>query len=161
LFDKEEYQLNVKQAYSTCHLNVARIYQNQNNYDAAVQLRIKALSIDKKTCHLTAKEKEAQVYFDIGEELFATDLDKSLQFSKKSLEIRQQILPVDHVTIGFSHQDMGAAYENKGMLDTAVEHYKKAIEIYEKHAFDKEEYQFNVKELYSQCHVNIARINSR
>ncbi|CAF3854051.1 unnamed protein product, partial [Rotaria sp. Silwood1] len=161
LLDKEEYQFNVKQLYSECHLNVAKIYSTQNKYDDAVQFRIKALSIDEKTCHLTDKEKEAQAYFDIGEELLCKDLNKAFEFSKKSLEIRQQILPVNHVTIGFSHQDMGAAYENKGMLDAAVEHYKKAIEIYEKHVFDKEEYQFNVKELYSQCHVNIARINSR
>ncbi|CAF4663565.1 unnamed protein product, partial [Rotaria sp. Silwood1] len=161
LLDKEEYQFNVKQLYSECHLNVAKIYSTQNKYDDTVQFRIKALSIDEKTCHLTDKEKEAQAYFDIGEELLCKDLNKAFEFSKKSLEIRQQILPVNHVTIGFSHQDMGAAYENKGMLDAAVEHYKKAIEIYEKHVFDKEEYQFNVKELYSQCHVNIARINSR
>ncbi|CAF4158827.1 unnamed protein product, partial [Rotaria sordida] len=120
---------------------------------------MKALSIDKKTCHLTEKEKEAQCYFDLGDELCLTQPDKALEFSKKSLEIRLQILPEDHATIGFCHQDIGAAYESKTMFDEATEHYKKAIEIYEKRLFDEEEYQFNIKELYARCHNTIGRLS--
>ncbi|CAF4240161.1 unnamed protein product, partial [Rotaria sordida] len=159
LFDEEEYQFNVREVYGLCHSNIAGIYTKQDDYDSAFNFKMKALSIDKKTCHLTEKEKEAQCYFDLGNELYLTQPDKALEFSKKSLEIRIQILPEDHVTIGFCHQDIGAAYDNKSMFDEAIKHYKEAIEIYEKHLFDEEQYQFNVIKCYSQCHSNIGKIS--
>ncbi|CAF4283657.1 unnamed protein product, partial [Rotaria sordida] len=135
LFDEEEYQFNVREVYGLCHSNIAGIYTKQDDYDSTFNFKMKALSIDKKTRYLTEKEKEAQCFFDIGEELLDKDSDKALEFTKKSLEIRLEILPEDHVTIGFCHQDIGVAYENKSMIDEAIKHYKEAIEIYEKHLF--------------------------
>ncbi|CAF1435592.1 unnamed protein product, partial [Rotaria sordida] len=159
LFDEEEYQFNVREVYGLCHSNIAGIYTKQDDYDSTFNFKMKALSIDKKTRYLTEKEKEAQCFFDIGEELLDKDSDKALEFTKKSLEIRLEILPEDHVTIGFCHQDIGVAYENKSMIDEAIKHYKEAIEIYEKHLFDEEQYQFNVIKCYSQCHSNIGTIS--
>ncbi|CAF4291243.1 unnamed protein product, partial [Rotaria sordida] len=138
--------------------NIAEIYTKQSDYDSAFNFKMKALSIDKKTCHLTEKEKETQCYFDLGAELCFTQPDKALEFINKSLEIRLEILPEDHVTIGFDHCTIGIAYQNKSMLDEAIEHYKKAILICEKHLLDEEEYQFNVREVYGLCHSAIAGI---
>ncbi|CAF3816386.1 unnamed protein product [Rotaria sp. Silwood1] len=161
LFDKEEYQFNVKKAYSRCCSNIAKIYCHQRKYDNAFTYRMKTSSIDEKYCDLSEKEKEAQCYFDIAKELYGTDPNKELEFTVKSLQIRQEILPRDHITIGFCYHEIGAVYEKKVILDIALEHYKKAIEIYEKHLFDKEEYQFNVKKCNDICHTNVCIIYCR
>ncbi|CAF3508757.1 unnamed protein product [Rotaria sp. Silwood2] len=161
LFDKEEYPFNVTKAYGQCCSNIAKIYCHQTKYDNAFTYRMKALSIDEKYCDLTEKEQEAQCYFDIGKELYGTDPNKGLEFTIKSLHIRQEILPRDRITIGFSHHKIGEIYEKKVMFDIALEHYKKASEIYEKHLFDKEEYQFNVKKCNDICHTNVYIIYCR
>ncbi|CAF4223479.1 unnamed protein product, partial [Rotaria sordida] len=161
LLDEEEYQFNITECYRRCHSNIAGIYTKQGDNDSAFNFKMKALTIDKKTCHLTEKEKEAQCYFDLGDQLVVTSPDKALEFTKKSLEIRLEILPEDHATIGFCHQDIGVAYYNKSMFDEAIKHYKEAIKIYEKHLFDEEEYQYNVTECYKLCHSNIAEIYTK
>ncbi|CAF4130216.1 unnamed protein product, partial [Rotaria sordida] len=161
LLDEEEYQFSITERYRRCHSNIAEIYTKQDDYDSAFNFKMKALTIDKKTCHLTEKEKEGQCYYDLGCQLAATIPDKALEFINKSLEIRLEILPEDHATIGLCHHDIGWAYQNKSMFDEAIKHYKEAIEIYKKHLFDEEEYQFNVTECYRRCHSNIAEIYTK
>lgn len=140
--------------------NIAAIYSCQNKYDDAFAFRMKILNFDEKYFHLTEQEKEAQCYFDIGEDLIERDVEKALEFYRRALKIREDILQPDHVNIGVCHQNIGTAYEKKSMFDMALEHYIKATEIYEKHLFDREEYQFNVKQFYGDCHNNMARCHS-
>ncbi|CAF1358340.1 unnamed protein product [Didymodactylos carnosus] len=132
-----------------------------NDHENAFKIFMKKMNIDEKMKYLTDKQKQAQCYFDMGEHLLKTDPDNTLKYTKMSLYIRQKTLKIDDVNIGFCHQYIGAAYEVKDIFDLAVDHYKKAIEVYKKHLSDKEEYQFNVKELYGECHSKIAFIHQK
>ncbi|CAF4084949.1 unnamed protein product [Rotaria sordida] len=132
------------------HLNIGKIYTKTKDYKWAREHYDKTYKICETK--INSKEKQAQYLFDIGHRLLIDDKGYAFKFVNKALEIRLLILKNDDINIGFSHYAMVACYETMNMFDMAIEHLQKAANIFEKYINDEQEYQFNVKELYTDCY---------
>ncbi|CAF0745127.1 unnamed protein product [Adineta ricciae] len=68
------------------------------------------------------------------------DLDASLKWHYKALEIRSQTLKADSQLIGESYNSIGNAYEKKKAFPNALESYEKALKIFRRTCGDEHIY---------------------
>jgi len=83
-------------------------------------------------------------YGDIGE------LDKALEYHKRSLESKVGNEAVDIITNAVSFNSMGTIYYQKGDLSQAISHFEKSLQIFEK---------FNLSFYIGQVYDNLVKVS--
>jgi tetratricopeptide (TPR) repeat protein len=75
----------------------------------------------------TPDSTKIKLYGDISWNLIGTDINRSLEFAKKELEL--SIRTGRKADIAQSYSDLGSIYNRRGEFDTALVHYYKALKI--------------------------------
>jgi tetratricopeptide (TPR) repeat protein len=79
------------------------------------------------------QDEKATYYNQLGQIQHAQgDYKKAIEYSRKSLEIRQKTLPPNHPLLATSYNNIGLVYQNMGEYSKALSFYEKALEIWEK-----------------------------
>ncbi|WP_299435263.1 CHAT domain-containing protein [uncultured Aquimarina sp.] len=119
------------------YINIGITYANLNQYDKAISYYLKAEPIftnKNKLYELTFfYESMGVAYFEKGA------YEKSLQYSKKGLDIAVKIYGEQHVNVASLYSNIGTIYSKKNELENGVEYHNTAIEIY-KTAFGENHY---------------------
>lgn len=105
--------------------DLATLYRQLGDYDAALERLLEALDIHEKNNYLvnmaTDYNNIGQIYKSQG------DLDKALEFSFKSLEIAEK--NNDRVKMAISYRNIEKIYKAKGENKNAEKYFKRAEEI--------------------------------
>ncbi len=108
--------------------DLAGLYRQAGDYDAALERLLEALKIDEKNNDLVSM---ATRYNNIGQIYQAKgDLDKALEFTFKALEIDEENKNL--VIMAIRYNIIGLIYKDKGDLDKSLEFCYKALKIDEK-----------------------------
>ena len=120
------------QETATSYSNIGVVYNNQGDYDKALEYHFKALAIREKVLG-PEHPSTATSYSNIGLVYdHQGDYDKALEYYFKALVIWEKVLGPEHPDTASSYNNIGAVYYNQGDYDKALEYYFKALAILEK-----------------------------
>ena len=121
-----------KQETATLFHNIATVYQDQGEYEKALEYFRKALAIREKVLGAehpstaTTYNNIAVVYWSQGE------YEKSLGYYKKALAIDETVLGAEHPSTATTYNNIALVYQYQGDDDKALEYFRKALAIREK-----------------------------
>ncbi|CAF1232788.1 unnamed protein product [Didymodactylos carnosus] len=127
--------LEIAERYRTLH----SWYIQKGDFEQAYQCLLKVLNIYEMNLP-DQRENYAQCLWDIGSFLFdyIGEFDKALDYTTKSLNIRQALLSTDgdNIDIAKCYIVMGVIHYNKLHYQLSLEYLMKALTIYQKHVTD-------------------------
>jgi|GEM_PF-6466862 len=127
----EEQVLNNK-TLALLFSNMGCTYQNQGDYDKALEFHNKALPIHEKVLG-TEHPDTAATYNNIASVYYAQkDYSKALEFYNKDLAISEKVLGTEHPDTAITYNNIAVVYKYQGDYDKALEFYHKALVIKEK-----------------------------
>ena len=120
------------QSVSVLLNNMAGVYEDQGDYEKALEYYSKDLEISEKVLGsghpstATTYNNMAGVYKAQG------DYEKALEYYEKDLEISEKVLGSDHPNTATTYNNMALVYEAQGEYEKALEYNSKAIEVLER-----------------------------
>ena len=120
------------QSVSVLLNNMAGVYQEQGDYEKALEYYGKALEIVERTLGndhpytATTYNNMAGVYKEQG------DYEKALEYYEKDLEISERVLGSDHPSTATTYNNMAGVYKEQGDYEKALEYYDKALDVRER-----------------------------
>ena len=109
--------------------NVGLAYDDLNNYEKALEYKLKALEMDEKlfsSDHPDLASSLSSVgssYEDLNQH------EKALEFKLKALEMRQRLYATDHSDIATSLNNIGTSYLKLNDYEKALEYSTKSLEM--------------------------------
>ena len=117
---------------ATSFNDIGLVYDEQGDYDKALEYYFKALAIYEKVLGME-HPFTATSYNNIGIVCdHKGDYEKALKYHLKALAIREKVLCKEHPDIATSHNNIGTLYNKKGDYDKALEYLQKALALREK-----------------------------
>ena len=120
------------QSVSVLLNNMAGVYEDQGDYEKALEYYSKDLEISEKVLGsghpstATTYNNMAGVYKAQG------DYEKALEYYDKALEVRERVLGSGHPDTAATYNNMAVVYQEQGEYEKALEYYGKALEIVER-----------------------------
>ena len=120
------------QSVSVLLNNMAGVYQEQGDYEKALEYYEKDLEISERVLGsdhpstATTYNNMAGVYKEQG------DYEKALEYYDKALDVRERTLGNDHPYTATTYNNMAGVYKEQGDYEKALEYYGKALEIVER-----------------------------
>ena len=123
--------------------NIALVYRDMGNSEKALEYNVKAIRIRESSLGkdnvdtATSYNNIALVYRDISDKMkmlgkqkeSEENLNKSLDYYKKAIQIREEALGRDHIETAFSYNNIACNYRIMGDYDKALEYHEKALQI--------------------------------
>ena len=112
--------------------NVGLAYDDLNNYERALEYKLKALEMDEKLFSADHPDLASSLssvgssYDDLNQH------EKALEYKLKGLEMRQRLYGADHSDIATSLNNVGTSYHHLNDNQKALEYFLKALEMDER-----------------------------
>ena len=112
--------------------NLAGVYEDQGEYEKALEYYGKALEVAERVLGndhpltATTYNNMAGVYKAQG------DYEKALEYYGKALEVAERVLGNDHPLTATMYNNMALVYQAQGDYEKALEYYGKALEVRER-----------------------------
>ena len=120
------------QSISNLLNNMALVYQDQGDYEKALEYNGKALDVRERVLGsghpdtAATYNNMAVVYQEQG------DYEKALKYYGKALDVKERTLGSDHPSTATTYNNMAGVYQDQGDYDKALEYYEKALEVKER-----------------------------
>lgn len=119
--------LELKSRVGLTKSRIGVVYSYLNKFDSAKLLLIQAIKV---TQQFSNSIEYADCCINLG--FFYSrilNLDKSLKYFNKAINIYKLLLPANHSLIGRNFHNLGYANKHLGNFDTAIDYLKRAIQI--------------------------------
>ena len=112
--------------------NMAGVYNNQGNYEKALEYFGKALAIRERV--LGTEHPDTAVTYNNIASVFRTqgEYKKALEYFEKALAIREWVLRTEPPDMAVTYNNMAGVYKDLGEYKKALEYYGKALAIKER-----------------------------